>query len=134
MPLRTRCRRIALFLCAITEAVTLIFYFVLAAFHTKNIQPSTISVTTSFLAVYLTFRRSPFYAVGYAANDIVRIVLWALAAAETPAYFSVVDLCRVLRERRLRVRQLAQNGETTSGNRMIGFAFAPREKAFLKKH
>ena len=70
-------------------AVTLIFYFILAAFHTANIVPSTVSVTTSFVAVYLTFRRSPCFALGYAANDVVLIVLWTLAARENPAYLSV---------------------------------------------
>lgn len=73
-----------------TAIITLIFYFILSAFHTKNIIPSTISVTTSFLAVYLTFRRNPFYAIGYAANDIVLIVLWILATIENTSYLSAV--------------------------------------------
>ena len=60
------------------------------AFDTANIIPSTISVTTSFVAVYLTFRRSPLYALGYAANDVVLIVLWVLATLENVAYLSVV--------------------------------------------
>lgn len=70
--------------------VTIIFCFILEYFHTANIIPSTISVTTSFLAVYLTFRRSPYYAIGYAANDIVLIVLWILASFENMSYVSVV--------------------------------------------
>ena len=70
--------------------MTVAFYFVLAAFHTANIVPSTISVTTSFVAVYLTFRRSPFYALGYAANDVVLIVLWVLASITDARYISVV--------------------------------------------
>ncbi len=74
----------------LTAAVTGIFYFILKAFNTANLLPSTISVTTSFLAVYLTFRRSPYYAIGYAANDIVLIVLWVLASMENRAYISVV--------------------------------------------
>ena len=73
-----------------TAIITLIFYFILSAFQTKNIIPSTISVTTSFLAVYLTFRRNPIYAIGYAANDIVLIVLWILATIENTSYLSVV--------------------------------------------
>lgn len=52
-------------------AVTAGFYFILKFFNTANIVPSTISVTTSFLAVYLTFRRSPYFSLAYAANDIV---------------------------------------------------------------
>ncbi len=69
--------------------ITGIFYFILKAFHTANIIPSTISVTTSFLAVYLTFMRNPYYAIGYAANDLVLIVLWTLATFESISYLSV---------------------------------------------
>lgn len=78
------------FLGILAAFVTLLFYFVLKYFNTANIVPSTVSVTTSFTAVYLTFRRSPYYAIGYAANDIVLIVLWVLAAFENHVYFSVV--------------------------------------------
>ena len=74
----------------LTAAVTAGFYVVLAYFHTANLQLSTLSVTTSFAAVYLTFRRNPWYAVAYAANDVVLILLWVLAAREDPSYFSVV--------------------------------------------
>lgn len=70
--------------------VTAVFYKILVYFNTANIVPSTISVTTSFIAVYLTFRRSPLYALAYAANDGVLIVLWTLAALEDPRYVSVV--------------------------------------------
>lgn len=70
--------------------ITAIFYFVLELFHTANIVPSTISVTTSFLAVYLTFRRSPYFALAYAANDVVLIILWVLASMEDTRYISVV--------------------------------------------
>ena len=44
---------------ALSAAVTGVFYFILRAFHTANLLPSTLSVTTSVLAVYLTARRSP---------------------------------------------------------------------------
>lgn len=73
-----------------SAAVTLAFYFVLDYFNTANMLFSTISVTTSFIAVYLTFRRSPFFALGYAANDVVLIILWTMASIENPAYISVV--------------------------------------------
>ena len=74
----------------LTLVVTAVFYFILDAFGTANLIPSTISVTTSFLAVFLTFRRSPYYALAYAANDIVLIVLWVLASMEDIHYVSVV--------------------------------------------
>ncbi|MBE6816140.1 MAG: nicotinamide mononucleotide transporter [Ruminococcaceae bacterium] len=73
----------------LTLAVTVAFYFILRHFHTANLLPSTLSVTTSFAAVYLTFRRSPYFAVLYAMNDVVLIVLWILASRENTAYVSV---------------------------------------------
>lgn len=79
-----------IFMWLLTAVVTAVFYFILKACNTANLLPSTISVTTSFLAVYLTFRRSPYYAIGYTANDIVLIVLWVLASMENRAYISVV--------------------------------------------
>ena len=71
-------------------AITALFYFVLKHFHTANIIPSTLSVTTSFVAVYLTFRRSPLFALAYATNDIVLIILWIMASAHDIRYISVV--------------------------------------------
>lgn len=79
-----------IFMVLLTAVITWIFYYILAAFNTANLIPSTISVTTSFLAVYLTFRRSPFYALGYAANDIVLIILWVMATLSSISYLSVV--------------------------------------------
>ena len=73
-----------------TAIVTVVFYFILEYFSTVNIIPSTISVTTSFLAVYLTFLRSPYFALAYAMNDIVLIVLWVLASITNTRYTSVV--------------------------------------------
>lgn len=78
------------FAILLTIVVTGIFYFILKAFHTANLFPSTISVTTSFLAVYLTYRRSEYFALAYAANDIVLIVLWGLASMDDSSYLSVL--------------------------------------------
>ena len=74
----------------LTMAVTVAFYFILKAFDTANLLISTFSITTSFGAAYLTMRRSPYYALWYAANDIVLIVLWTLAAIEDISYVSVI--------------------------------------------
>lgn len=71
-------------------AVTAVFYFILDFFGTANLIPSTVSVTTSFFAVYLTFRRSAFFPLAYAANDVVLIVLWTAASLENIKYVSVV--------------------------------------------
>lgn len=79
-----------LFMWIIAIVVTLAFYFILDTLHTANIVPGTVSVTTSFLAVYLSFRRSPYFALAYAANDIVLIVLWVLASITDIRYISVV--------------------------------------------
>lgn len=70
--------------------VTVAFWFILGALGTANLLPSTISVTTSFGAVFLTARRSPWYALVYAANDVVLLVLWVLAALKDPSYISVI--------------------------------------------
>ena len=71
-------------------AVTALFYFILDYFNTANILPSTLSVTTSFVAVYLTFRRSPLFALAYASNDIVLIILWIMASMQDIRYISVL--------------------------------------------
>ncbi len=76
--------------CILTLIVTVLFYFILNYFHTANLLPSTVSVTTSFLAVSLTFFRSPYYAIAYAANDIILIILWTLASLENSSYISVL--------------------------------------------
>ncbi len=103
-----------IFMLALTAVVTVAFYFILEAFNTANLIPSTISVTTSFFAVYLTFRRSEYFALAYAANDIVLIVLWVLAMLEDIAYLSVVicfvvflvnDLYGFINWRRMKTRQ-----------------------------
>ena len=78
-----------IFMIIHTAVVTAIFFFILRYFNTAYLIPSTLSVTTSFIAVYLTFRRSPYFAVAYAANDIVLIVLWMLASISDIRYISV---------------------------------------------
>ena len=79
-----------IFMCLIAVLITAIFYFILKHFNTANLIPSTLSVTTSFVAVYLTFLRSPYYAIAYAVNDIILILLWILASFYDISYISVV--------------------------------------------
>ncbi len=88
-------RREVWFMLLLTVVVTVVFYYILDYFHTANMIPSTLSVTTSFIAVYLTFRRSPYFALAYGANDVVLMVLWTLAAIENITYISVV-ICFVV--------------------------------------
>lgn len=77
-------------LALLTAAVTAGFFFILRALNTANLPISTLSVATSFWAVYLTFRRSPLFNLAYAANDTVLIVLWSVTAAQDSSYLSVV--------------------------------------------
>ena len=83
-------RKEYIFMIILNIAVTVTFYFILKAFDTANLLVSTFSITTSFGAAYLTMRRSPYYALWYAANDIVLIVLWTLAAIKDISYISVI--------------------------------------------
>lgn len=74
----------------ITVPVTAAFGLMLRALGTANLVPSTVSVLTSFVAAYLTFRRSPYFALAYAMNDVVLVVLWLLASAKDVRYVAVV--------------------------------------------
>ena len=64
----------------LTAVVTVAFCFILRAMGNAALAISTLSVTTSFLASYLTAMRSPYYALAYAMNDLVLIALWVIAA------------------------------------------------------
>ncbi len=81
-----------LFMFVSAAAVTVIFYFILSALGNENLFFSTLSVTTSYLASYLTFFRSPYYAIAYSLNDIILIILWILAAKED-AYYLPMIIC-----------------------------------------
>lgn len=70
-------------------------YFVLAYFGTANLLISTFSVTTSFMASMLVILRSPYYALFYAANDVVLIVMWVLASVVDIGYLPMV-ICFVI--------------------------------------
>ena len=108
-------KQIALML-VLTVIVTAIFYFILKALGNASLLISTLSVTTSFIAAFLTFLRSEFYALGYAANDVVLIVLWIIAASSDisclPMVFCFVmflfnDLYGFYSWRKMRKRQSA---------------------------
>ena len=70
--------------------VTVSFYFILGALGNASLIVSTLSVATSFVAATLTYLRSPFYAIGYAVNDVVLIILWVIASATDPGAWCVV--------------------------------------------
>ena len=77
-------------LCISGIIVTAVYYYILKSFNTPNIIFSTISIITSFIAASLTMLRSSYYAVWYAVNDVVLIILWVLASLKDPAYIPVV--------------------------------------------
>ena len=103
-----------IFMFILSAVVTLIFYFILAALNTPNLLVSTVSITTSFLACYLVARRSEYYALAYAANDVVLIALWIMASAENPGYipmiicflmFLINDIYGYINWRRMKIQQ-----------------------------
>ena len=102
----------------LTAAVTYIFYHILAFFGTANLSLSTLSVSTSFIAVYLTFRRSAFFSLAYAANDVILILLWSLASLTDTGYISVVicfalflacDIYGFISWKKMKLRQNEEN-------------------------
>ena len=111
---RTRNRRQAAWLLALTVLVTAVFHVILKALGNANLLFSTISIATSFLASALTLLRSRWYAAAYAANDVVLIVLWLMASAADRSYFPMVvcfgmffinDLYGYCNWRRMQARQ-----------------------------
>lgn len=79
----------------LTALTTFAFCFILRYFNTANLFFSTVSVATSFSASYLMLFRSPYYAVAYAANDVVLIILWVLASITNIQYVPMV-ICFVI--------------------------------------
>ncbi len=84
-----------IFLFVLATAITVGFYFILKVFNTNYLIISTISVFTSFAASYLTVRRSEFYAIAYAFNDVVLIILWVLATIAEIKYLPMI-ICFVV--------------------------------------
>ena len=77
-------------LFTLTPLITLVFFFILKFFGTANLLVSTLSVTTTFAAVFLTYKRSKYFTLAYAVNDVVLITLWTLAAIHDISYLSVI--------------------------------------------
>lgn len=83
-------RRSLVWLAISSVPVTAVFGILLEQFGTANLFFSTVSITTSYLASMLTILRSPYYAVAYACNDIILIILWILATREDGSYLPMV--------------------------------------------
>lgn len=74
-----------------TLVVTTVFYFILAYFNTNYLLVSTLSIATSFSAVFLSYKRSPFFALAYSLNDLVLILLWLYAARQDIGQYAIVS-------------------------------------------
>lgn len=114
-------RKTLVYTLILTLFVTVCFYFILGALGNESLIVSTVSVLTSFFAASLIFLRSPYYALGYALNDIVLIILWIIAASYQTGAYSVVacfsvflinDLYGFVSWRRMEKRQKAEISTT----------------------
>ena len=54
------------------------YYFILLSLNTTNPVVSALSIAASFVASYLSARRSLYCFAGYIVNDLVCIILWAV--------------------------------------------------------
>ncbi|MGT2932915.1 nicotinamide riboside transporter PnuC [Streptococcus catagoni] len=80
-----------LYLLVISTAfITLAFYFILAFFHTAFLWISTLSIATSFSATFLSYKRSPYFALTFGFNDLVLIILWLIEAQKDYSHYSLV--------------------------------------------
>ena len=105
-----------LLITALCLLVTYAFYHILTLLGNASLLLSTVSVTTSFLASALTFFRSPYYALAYAANDVILVGLWLAASLSDPSgipmlvcfsMFLLNDLYGFLSWQRMKKRQAA---------------------------
>jgi nicotinamide mononucleotide transporter len=88
-------RKESVLMFAIAFVTTGLFYLILNLVGTAQLPLSTLSVFTSFLAAYLTFKRSPYYALAYMANDLVLILLWIISASTNSSTLPMV-ICFVV--------------------------------------
>ena len=74
----------------VSTLITILFYFILEYLQTPNLIISTISIFTSMFAAILMMYRVPYYALAYAINDIILIILWVLASISSISYIPMV--------------------------------------------
>lgn len=79
-----------LLMLALDVCVSVPFFFLIRFLGTQNLVVSTISVVTSFAALFLMALRIPHYALVFILNDIVMIVLWSLALTRDLGYLPLV--------------------------------------------
>lgn len=72
------------------QILTVIFGCLLKLLGTPNLAISILSIITSFLASSLMLCRNSYYALAYAANDVVLIILWMLASIDNISYLPMI--------------------------------------------
>ena len=70
--------------------VTAVLGMALWWLDTPNLFFSILSITTSFMAAYLTYYRSTWYALAFAANDIILVILWVLASVKDVSFTPMI--------------------------------------------
>lgn len=82
------------------SAVTFGAYFLLRHLGTENLMWSTVSVFTSMVACYFILRRTSFYAIFYAINDVILVILWTYAAVKDSSYIcmAICFLCFLIND------------------------------------
>lgn len=97
--------------------VTAVFGAVLWWLDTPHLFFSILSITTSFLAAFLTYYRSAWYAIAFAANDVILVILWVLASVKDISFtpmigcflvFLMNDVYAFVHWRRRALRQTAK--------------------------
>ena len=84
----TRRQQIGMMVGAI--ASTCVLGWLLYCLDTPNLLFSVLSITTSFVAAYLTCFRSSYYALAYAANDVILVILWVLASVKDKSFTPMI--------------------------------------------
>lgn len=74
----------------LTVLITVIFYYILGIFHTPFLLVSTLSIATAFAGTFLTYKRSPNFALAYCLNDIILIALWLFEAQSDSSLYALV--------------------------------------------
>ena len=72
------------------------YYYVLKIFNTNNLIISTISISMSIIATYLTARRSDYGFMGFIIDDVILIALWIIPVIKGDLNLIPVLLCPIL--------------------------------------
>lgn len=76
-------------------ASTVGLFFALQALGTNQLVINTLSLAANGAGVYLMFRRNKYYSLAYCIDDLVSIVLWAMAVATAGVQFLPSLVCMI---------------------------------------